>query len=56
MIEKLEAVDASAVRRFGTRVMNDAQPALAAIGPVGQVESYGMFAQRFGGSVRRAAE
>lgn len=56
MIEKLEAVDAAAVRKFGTQVMNNAQPSMAAIGPVSQVENFDVFAGRFGGSVRRAAE
>ena len=56
MIAKLEAVDAGAVRKYGSQVMSRGLPAMSSIGPIGQVESYDLFAQRFGGSVRRAAE
>ncbi len=45
---KLDAVDASAVRRFGERVMDTtARPSLAAVGPLKQLESYDIFASRF---------
>ncbi len=47
---KLEAVDVGAVKRFGERVMNSAKPAIAALGPIGKLESYGAFADRFGGA------
>jgi predicted Zn-dependent peptidase len=53
---KLEAVDAAAVRRIGTRLMQTARPAMAAVGPVGHLESYETFAARFGGASLRAAE
>ena len=58
LIAKLDAVDAKAVRNFAARVMATERPALAAVGPVGKLESYDHFAQRFGGSVStaRAAE
>lgn len=53
---KLEAVDASAVRRFGERLMKTERPSLAAVGPVGHLESYATFSGRFGGATLRAAE
>jgi predicted Zn-dependent peptidase len=48
MNEKLEAVDAAAVRRFGAKVMATAAPSLATVGPAGKLERYGIFAGRFG--------
>jgi predicted Zn-dependent peptidase len=57
IIGKLDAVDTDAVRRFGERIMNCESPAIAAVGPVGKLESHETFAARFGaGSARRAAE
>jgi predicted Zn-dependent peptidase len=54
---KLDAVDASAVRRFGERMMNSDQPSLAVVGPHNKLESYATFASRFGaGTARHAAE
>jgi predicted Zn-dependent peptidase len=53
---KLAAVDAAAVRRFGERMMNAPRPALAAVGPLGKLESYDSFAARFGASTRAAAD
>jgi predicted Zn-dependent peptidase len=54
---KLDEVDTTAVRRFGTRLMNSVRPAVAALGPVGKLENYETFAGRFGGSeTLRAAE
>jgi len=47
-------VDAAAVRRFGDRVMASANPAIAAVGPVGRLESHDAFARRFGGALRAA--
>jgi predicted Zn-dependent peptidase len=49
MVEKLEAVSADDVRRFGTRVMNTTAPAFAAVGKTKRLESYKAFSQRFGG-------
>jgi predicted Zn-dependent peptidase len=51
---KLDAVDAAAVRRFGSRVMASANPAIAAVGPIGKLESHDSFARRFGGALRAA--
>lgn len=56
LTEKLEAVDVSAVRRFGSRLMEAATPALVALGPVDKLEAYSTFANRFGAVRRRAAE
>ena len=54
---KLDAVDAAAVRRFGGRVMEGGIPAIAAVGPVSKLESYEVFARRFGaGRTLKAAE
>ena len=52
----LEAVDTAAVRRVGARVMATASPSLAAIGPIGGLETHETFARRFGSATRRAAE
>ncbi len=57
MTEKLEALDAVAVRRFGQKIMETAIPAVATVGPAGKLERYGIFAERFGAKPTvRAAE
>jgi predicted Zn-dependent peptidase len=57
MIAKLDAVDAAAVRRFGSRVMESVSPSVATLGPAGKLEHYGIFAERFGSKPTvRAAE
>jgi hypothetical protein len=38
------------VRRFGERVMQGVNPAMAAVGPVGKLEKHSVFARRFGSS------
>ncbi|MBS0471539.1 MAG: insulinase family protein [Proteobacteria bacterium] len=48
LIARLDAVDAAAVRAFGTRMLEAAVPAIAAVGPVGRLEDYETFARRFG--------
>jgi predicted Zn-dependent peptidase len=54
---KLDEVDVAAVRRIGERLMRSQSPAMVSLGPVGQLESYDVFAGRFGGTVSmRAAE
>jgi predicted Zn-dependent peptidase len=55
IIAKLDVVDASAVRRFGDRVMATSRPSLAAVGPLKHLESYSTFASRFG-TASKAAE
>ena len=54
MTAKLDAIDASAVRRFGERVMATAEPAMAAVGPIGKLEPHATFARRFGTALRAA--
>jgi predicted Zn-dependent peptidase len=57
MTEKLEALDAADVRRFGQQIMETANPAVATVGPAGKLERYGIFAERFGSKPTvRAAE
>ncbi len=51
---KLDAIDDAAVRRFGERVMAAAEPAIAAVGPIGKLESHDVFARRFGTKLRAA--
>jgi predicted Zn-dependent peptidase len=53
---RLDAVDSTAVRRFGERIMNTARPSLAVVGPHNKLEAYDSFARRFGAGVARAAE
>lgn len=48
LLRRLEAVDAAAVRRFAARLMRRAAPSVAALGPVGALESYDRLAARFG--------
>ncbi|MBV9903527.1 MAG: insulinase family protein [Alphaproteobacteria bacterium] len=57
LIAKLDAVDATAVRRFGEGVLNAGRPAIAAVGPVDHLEPFDTFARRFGTArVKHAAE
>jgi predicted Zn-dependent peptidase len=57
MTARLDAVDAAAVRRFGLRVLEAGSPAIAAVGPVSKLESFDVFARRFGTArVKHAAE
>ena len=51
---KLEAIDAAAVRRFGQKVMAAGQPSIAAVGPIGKLESHDAFARRFGAELAAA--
>lgn len=50
IMDKLAEVDASAVRRFATTIMESTKPGLAAIGPLSRLENYETFARRFGKS------
>ncbi|HEX4635750.1 MAG TPA: pitrilysin family protein [Rhizomicrobium sp.] len=47
IVAQLDAIDADAVKRYATRVMQDARPTIAAVGPVSQLESHAAFARRF---------
>src|SRR3546814_14072204 len=48
VLAAVDRVDAAAVRRVAEQVMRKAKPTLAALGPIGQLESYHRFAARFG--------
>ncbi|HTT83830.1 MAG TPA: pitrilysin family protein [Rhizomicrobium sp.] len=48
--EKLEAVSVDDVRRFGEVLMMTGRPAMAAVGPVKNLERHEIFAARFGGA------
>ena len=57
LVRRLDQVDAYAVRRFGEKLLAADRPAVAALGPIGKLESYSIFSQRFGaGDARHAAE
>jgi len=45
---KLDQIDAAAVRRFGERILQGADPSIAAVGPISQLEKHSVFARRFG--------
>ena len=46
--EKIDAVDAPALRRFAGRLLKTKRPALAALGPIKKLEAYDRLAARFG--------
>jgi predicted Zn-dependent peptidase len=48
MTNRLDVIDARAVRSFGERVMQSVNPSMAAVGPIGQLERQSIFARRFG--------
>lgn len=56
IVAQLDAIDAAAVKRFAARVMQGITPAIAAVGPIGKLESHQSFARRFGGALASAAE
>jgi predicted Zn-dependent peptidase len=57
MVTRLQAVTAADIRRFAARIMNAGRPAIAALGPISRLESYDLFARRFGAAPSlRAAE
>lgn len=57
IVAQLDAIDVAAVKRHGARVMQAGQPTIAALGPVGRLESHVSFARRFGaGALPHAAE
>ena len=49
---RIDAVDAARVRRFAERLCRDADPAIAALGPVRHLETRDRFASRFGRAAR----
>ena len=52
IVAQLEAVDASAVRKFAARTMQ--APSIAALGPVSRLESHDRFSARFARGLRAA--
>jgi predicted Zn-dependent peptidase len=56
IVAQLDAIDAATVKRYAARVMQTGAPSLAAVGPVGKLESHAAFARRFGVSLVDAAE
>ena len=48
LIERIDAVDAGVLRRFARDVCMRGTPAMAAVGPIGKLESLERFANRFG--------
>jgi len=56
IVAQLDAIDAGAVKRYAAQVMQAGRPSIAAVGPVGKLESHAAFARRFGHSLADAAE
>ena len=56
IVAQLDAIDAATVKRYAARVMADARPTIAAVGPVARLEKNDVFARRFGGTIAHAAE
>jgi predicted Zn-dependent peptidase len=56
IVAQLDAIDVAAVRRFAGQVMQAGQPTIAALGPVGKLESHDAFSRRFGRPLASAAE
>jgi predicted Zn-dependent peptidase len=56
IVEQLDAIDAAAVKRYAARVMQAGSPTIAALGPVGKLETHASFAGRFGSALASAAE
>jgi predicted Zn-dependent peptidase len=48
MTARVDAVDAAALRRFATKLLERGTPAMASVGPVGRLETLDRFARRFG--------
>jgi predicted Zn-dependent peptidase len=57
IVAQLDAIDVAAVKRHAARIMQAGRPTIAALGPVGRLESHECFARRFGaGALPHAAE
>jgi len=50
VVAKIDEVDASAIKRVAERVVSSSAPSLAAIGPLGRLETYDRLKARFGES------
>ena len=55
IVEQLDVIDAAAVKRYAAQVMQKSVPAVAALGPVGKLESFAAFSRRFGGAALPSA-
>jgi len=47
IVAQLDAIDAAIVKRYAARVMQEAKPTIAAVGPVERLEPHAVFARRF---------
>jgi predicted Zn-dependent peptidase len=47
IVAQLDAIDAGAVKRYATQVMQVGKSTMAAVGPVARLESHAVFARRF---------
>jgi predicted Zn-dependent peptidase len=56
IVAQLDAIDAATVKTFAARVMQAGHPTIAAVGPIGRLESQQTFARRFGRAWADAAE
>src|SRR5476651_1119715 len=56
IVAQLDGIDAAAVKRYAAQVMQSSSPTIAALGPVGKLESHAKFSRRFGASIADAAE
>jgi predicted Zn-dependent peptidase len=56
IVAQLDAIDAATVKTFAARVMKAGHPTIAAIGPIGRLETQQTFARRFGRAWADAAE
>lgn len=48
LVQRIESVDAAAVKHFAARICETGNPAIAAVGPIRRLESRERFAKRFG--------
>ncbi|HEY4075647.1 MAG TPA: pitrilysin family protein [Rhizomicrobium sp.] len=55
IVAQLDAIDAAAVKGYAARVMQAGTPTIAAVGPVGKLETHQTFARRFGASATMAS-
>ena len=56
IVAQLDAIDVAAVKRYAAQVMQSGAPTIAAVGPVGTLESHAKFTARFGRVLASAAE
>jgi predicted Zn-dependent peptidase len=47
IVAQLDGIDAAAVKRYAAQVMQSSNPTIAALGPIGKLESHSTFARRF---------